>query len=435
MLYYGLNVSGENSVLKKQNWLGAFIAICFLLAPASSALAVSSGGFGGRPANPDPGNPRTESIFIYTIEGGEAKEDQVLVSNNSSEEATIALYSVDGVTTNTGAYTCRQKTEARTGIGEWLNLSEETVTLAPAENRLIDFTLTMPENADVGEHNGCIVFESAEDEGEAINGGAVRLRTRSAIRVVATIPGELHRNIEVASFMASSTQGGEQDYALTLQNNGNVSADVETKVTLTDMFGNVVYENGGGYPVFANQKLDLNFTNDQQQFWGGWFTARASISYDNRAGTFGTTDTSELVTKEGDEISLFIMPSPLALLIITTPLALLLVLGVVLLARHLARRRTKKQWGTYAVLPGDTIESIAAAHSVGWKKLASINGIKAPYSVNEGSTLKVPVTTTPVRVVAQTESKGEINELLEAKSSTTRREPKKPGHKHTTRRK
>lgn len=386
---------------RKLLWVGSLLAIIGLLVPAASAFAVSSGGFGGRPANPDPTNPRSESIFIYTLEGGETKEDQVLVTNNSDEEASIVLYAVDGVTTNTGAYTCKQKSEAKISIGKWITLSEETITLAPTEKKLVDFTLTVPENADVGEHNGCIVFESADDEGEAVNGGAVRLRTRSAIRVATTIPGELHRNIEIDDFNVAVTSAGEQSYDLTLQNNGNVSADVETKVTLTNLLGEVVYENGGGYPVFSNQKLDVDFVNKEQPFWGGWFRAQATISYDNRAGTFGTNNTAELITKKSDEITIFIMPSTLGLLIMATPIVLILVLIAALVSRRIVRRRANKEWNTYIVQEGDTIESVAEEHKIAWKKLASINKIKAPYSLRKGQKLKAPAVATKKKEAAK----------------------------------
>lgn len=378
------------SFSRRALWVYCLLIVGGLAVTVSNSFAISSGGFGGRPANPDSSNPRTESIFIYNIKGGETKKDQVLVSNSSDEEVTIALYAVDGITTNTGAYTCRQKSEARVGIGEWLKLSEETVQLKPAEHKLVDFTLTMPENADVGEHNGCIVFENANDEGEDVNGGAVRLRTRSAIRVVATIPGELQRNIEITGFSANAASDGKQNYALTLQNNGNVSADVDTAVRLRDMFGNVIYENGGGYPVFANQKLDVNFTNTNRPFWGGWFRAEASIAYDKRAGTFGTDKGAELITKESGEITIFIMPSPLALLIIVVPLTLLLVAFVWLALRRLARLRANKEWKSYVVESGDTIESVAKTYGVGWKKLAAINNIKAPYNLRKSQKLRVP---------------------------------------------
>lgn len=378
--------------------MGSFLAILGILVPAANVFGVSSGGFGGRPANPDPNNPRSESIFIYTLKANETKEDQVLVTNNSDEAATIILYAVDGVTTNTGAYTCKQKSEARVGIGEWLKLSEEKVTLAPSENKLVSFTLTMPGGADVGEHNGCIVFESADDPGEAVNGGAVRLRTRSAIRVAATIPGDLRRNIEIDNFAATTVAGGHQNYDMTLGNNGNVSADVDTKVTLTNMFGEVVYENGGGYPVFSNQKLDITFTNKERPFWGGWFRAQATISYDKRAGTFGTDNTAELITKQSKEVILFIMPSTLALFIMVTPLVIIAGVIIVFTLRRQARRRANKEWSTYVVRQGDTIESIAEHHKVAWKKLASINKIKAPYSLKKGQELKAPTIITAASI-------------------------------------
>jgi hypothetical protein len=383
--------------------------------PAASAFAVSSGGFGGRPANPDPNNPRSESIFIYTLKGGQTKEDQVLVTNNSDETATIVLYAVDGVTTNTGAYTCKQKSEARVGIGEWLKLSEEKVTLAPSENRLVNFSLTMPENTDVGEHNGCIVFESADDPGEVVNGGSVRLRTRSAIRVAATIPGDLRRNIEIDNFAAATVSAGHQDYTITLGNNGNVSADVDTKVTLTNMLGDIVYQNGGGYPVFSNQKLDIAFTNKERPFWGGWFRAQATISYDKRAGTFGTDNTAELITKRSKEVTLFIMPSTPALLIIATPLIILIGVIIVFIWRRQGRRRANKQWSTYIVQQDDTIESVAEQHKVSWKKLASINKIKAPYSLKKGQELKAPAT----RIVATVPAAS--TEVISKKTKTTKK--------------
>ncbi len=400
--------------MRKLIWVVSFLAIVGLLMPTASVLAQSSGGFGGRPANPDPNNPRSESIFIYTIESGETKEDQILVTNNSDKAATIAIYAVDGVTTNTGAYTCKQKSEAKVGIGEWLKLAEETVTLEPTEKKLVDFTLAMPENSDVGEHNGCLVFENAEDEGEIVNGGAVRLRTRSAIRVVATIPGELHRNIEIDSFTPTVARMGRQDYALVLQNNGNVSADVDVKVTLTNMFGEVIYENGGGYPVLSNQRLDLNYENEERPFWGGWFTAQTVIAYDKRAGTFGTENTAELITKESGKTTLFIMPSTIALVIIMTPIVLLLILITGFVLRRMARKRANKQWNTYIVQSGDTIESIAEAHGVAWKKLASINKIKAPYSVRKGQKLKAPMMAGAVRVAG---SVSDENVIMQTKKT------------------
>src|SRR5574344_1228113 len=77
------------------------------------------GAVGGRPANPDPDNPRTRSIFIYTLKAGESKSDQIYLSNNGDTAETVELFAVDGTVSNTGAYTCKQNVEPREDVGAW----------------------------------------------------------------------------------------------------------------------------------------------------------------------------------------------------------------------------------------------------------------------------------------------------------------------------
>lgn len=199
--YTNYNIAGVNDRMKHYlKRVTGFIVITGLIASSlvMPVLAQQSGGIGGRPANPDPDNPRTQSIFIHTLEAGSSVDDSVLVSNRTGEERTIEIYAVDGVVTNTGAYTCEQRSESRDGVGRWISLAESEVTLQYGEERIVDFTLQMPEIADIGEHNGCIVFESKRDLDE--QSGGIRINTRQALRVVATIPGDLKREVNISSF-------------------------------------------------------------------------------------------------------------------------------------------------------------------------------------------------------------------------------------------
>lgn len=358
------------------------------LTSSANAGAVQSGGIGGRPANPDSTNPRTQSIFIFTANKGETKKDVILVSNNSDQAQTIELYAVDGIVTNTGSFTCSQQSEAKQGVGGWIKLTKESVTLQPGKTEEVGFNLTMPTTADVGEHNGCLVFQVADDEGEA--SGNVRIRTRQAIRVVATVPGDLQRSVDIEKFTTAIAEGN-QTYTLELKNSGNVSADVDAKVYLTSLFGGVAYENGGGYPVLANQQLDLTFVNEKRPLFGGWYYASASVAYDERAGVFGTSDSSRLIKKDADRKLMFIAPTTGGLLII------ILVIGLIggVVAWWLVRKRNHtnalKTWDTYTVQEGDSIQSIANRYDISWKKLASINHIAAPYVLKAGDALRVPI--------------------------------------------
>lgn len=267
-----------------------FGAVLFGVVSTTSVYA--SGGVGGRPANPDPDNPRTTSIFIYQLKGGQTKSDQIYLSNGSDAQETVEIYAVDGVAANTGVLTCEQQVESRDEVGKWIKLAKSEATLAPRGNELIDFTVTVPANADVGEHNGCIAIQRKGDEGATT--GNVRVKTRQAVRVSVLVPGKIHREVTVDSFKAEA-EFQKQKFEVVLKNKGNVSADVDIALRLKDVFGNEVYKNGGQYAAIPNQKLQLNFEGDFKPFFGGWYTASANIAYDKRPGVFGTPDKRELL--------------------------------------------------------------------------------------------------------------------------------------------
>ena len=363
------------------------ITVIGTLIITTTAAAQATGGIGGRPANPDINNPRSQSIFIFTANLGETKSDAVLVSNNTGQTQTIQLYAVDGVVTNTGAYTCAQESEARQDAGAWVVLSKETVTLDTGKTEEVPFNLTVPANADVGEHNACLVFQLKGDEGEA--SGNVRIRTRQAIRLVATVPGNLSRSVAIESFELSN-QKGNQVFSLKLQNKGNVSADVDAQVLLKSFFGDVIYENGGGYPVLANQKLDLSFVNEATSLFGGWYYASAKISYDNRAGTFGTSDSSFLEVKETDRQLIYVAPTAIGAVIILSVVGIITAAVAWLLVRRRERINVFEHGHKYTVVSGDSLQSIADHYQVQWKKLASVNKISAPYTLKDGTIIRVP---------------------------------------------
>lgn len=366
----------------------SMIVVAVGLFTVPSFAASQTGGFGGRPANPDPSNPRSGSIFIYTLDRGQVKNDQIEMSNNSLSPVTMNIYAVDGIVTNTGAYTCKQNSEARTDIGKWLQVSSPQITLQPDQKQLVDFTLTMPDNADVGEHDGCIVFERADDEGTLVNNGGVRLHTRQAIRVVATVPGDLKRSVSISDFSYTNTT--EQVYTVNVRNDGNVSADVDVKVSMKDLFGNEFYTDHGGYPVLPNQSLTQQFKSSNYPLFGGWYTVQSEISYDSRPGKFGTADSHNLITKTSPKKTIFLWPTTNGWIILALIIAVI-ALGVWWLMR---RRRTAKavhsNWTMTVMKRSTTLTNLSEQYEVSWQMIAKVNKLKAPYTIKKGDSLRLP---------------------------------------------
>lgn len=369
------------------------LALGVLTLPAA-VVGAQSGGIGGRVANPDPDNPRTQSIFIYTLEHGETKEDQILVVNRTEEEQTIRLGSVDGVVTNTGDYTCRQEAEPVEDSGGWVQLSKTEVVLPPDGEELVDFTVTVPETADVGEHNSCLTLQAVEPEDEAVSGG-IRLRTRQAIRMIVTIPGELTRDISIERFTATHDIGG-QNYSLTAANKGNVSADIYMRVQLTSWLNNPWFtvkgaETGGEYPLVPGESLTKGFTTSLQPLFGGWYKATPSLRYDKRFGAFGTqNDQAVYETITGEPVNMFFWPTPLGWVIIAIILGLIVTIIWRTTSRAKRHRKLKRSARKYKVQKSDTIQSLADKSQVSWQELAKLNKLSAPYLLKEDQEILLP---------------------------------------------
>ncbi len=347
------------------------------------------GGFGGKPANPDASVPRTKDIFIYTLKGGDTKADEVLISNNTDIPQTIAFYPTDAAISNTGAFTCKQRVEARQDVGAWVSLSQNEVTLEPGTSTKVPFTVTAPQGVAPGEHDGCLAFEPKDDDGHVE--GNVRIHTRSAVRIAVTVPGDLRRNVDITAFSASLSSAGRWNYKLSVKNTGNVSADTKTTVRLNSLFGSTIYHNEGVYPVIAGNKYEVTYTDTSSLFWGGIYRANASIDYDSNPSRFSSLSSPEtIMTKYAPDQYVFVTPRPLALFMYSV--LCIVALSVVGLIVYRRREKTDalQNWHTYTLKEHDTIQSIADKYQIGWKKLAKINDRKAPYVLTPGEKIRVP---------------------------------------------
>lgn len=363
--------------------------MAILVVPSITASAQSNGGVGGRVANPDPANPRTQSIFIYTLDHGESKQDQLLVINPTDETQTITLGSVDGVVTNTGDYTCRQAAEPVTDSGSWVKLDKTEVTLPAGGEEKVDFTVTVPASADVGEHNSCLTIQANTDEGDEVSSG-VRLRMRQAIRMIVTIPGDLRRDLSIAGFTIER-DGDRQNYTLTTANKGNVSADVDMRIKLVSMFGKEEANIGGEYPVVPGESLTMNRSTELRPIFGGWYKATPSLRYDKRLGAFGTqSDKAQYETITGASQTMFFWPLLEGWAIIVGVLVLLIVLIWRTTGHVKKRRQLKKSAKSYTVRKADTIQTLAKKSKVSWEDLAELNKLSAPYSLEVGQKILLP---------------------------------------------
>ena len=370
------------------------------LLPLATAHALSAGGVGGYPANPDSGVPLSESWFIYNLDLGESKDDALLLFNDSDDAATIKLYVVDSIPSNQGNFALAAEDAPKKGIGAWVDLSESLVTLNPGEERTIPFTITIPDTADVGEHSGGIILQKAQEADEVTGEAAsASIVTRVGIRIYETVPGEIVRDLEVVGYgvdlVESDTTAPYYQTTLTVQNTSNVSLKPEADLVITG-WGKEQYIR---YSRFTNGVV-IDFRDLTDFFHGTTLTKDWQLLRDQRVTTrwdwprpvFGRFTFTVTLSYEGTDGRVTVTTPGITKWVIPWAEVAGILIGILLIVTLLIIRRmarSTRKWKKYRVQTGDQLPLIAKRAGTSWKKLAKVNKLKDP-SVQPGQELLVP---------------------------------------------
>ena len=216
------------------------VGLLGFFALAGFCYAISYGGLGIYPNESewDEKNSLTKSWFIYTLEPSEVKEAKVNVVNQSEQSVEVKIYPVDAVTTKDGAFAPQSEDREKIDVGAWINMPVSELSLKPNETKAVDFTIKVPENAEVGDHMGAIIVQSKEAP-EAEKGTVMKVVSRVGARIYLTVPGEIIKELEFKDFNWKMEEGQVVFY-LTLANKGNVRIAPKGEIEIQDESGNAV---------------------------------------------------------------------------------------------------------------------------------------------------------------------------------------------------
>jgi len=360
-----------------------------LLVAPTNVSAVEYGGVGGAPAHPQASNPRTKSIFIYTLKPGQSTTDGIKLYNNTEKQRTIAVYAVDSILASGGAFSCAQAADPKLDVGSWLQLDSTQVTLEPGANKIVPFTVMTPSTASAGEHDGCIAIQDASMTETPSSQNGVTLGFRSAIRVVVTIPGKIVKQLSLTSVNVAGQKDGGYKVTSVARNNGNVSLDTNVQVKLVGLFGNTVAQNEGTYPILARSSAQWSF-DFKNPSWGGWYHATTTATYNSDpASGLGESKGGKRAVELNSAV-VFVAPSGIPAIIELAILLLLIFALVIAVIKWRQNRDVKHHWRDYTVKDHETLNHIAHAHNVSWKSVAKANKLKPPYHLEKGQKLRLP---------------------------------------------
>lgn len=194
------------------------LLVLAVFSATGEAFAVDDGTVGIRPAN--------ESDFFHiSLYPGSAIDAEAVVANHSQAPVTLLNYPVDGQTTPQGGFALAAQTDPQKGIGAWVTLKADHVTI-PANSELkVPFRLNVPAGTPPGDYAGALIIQSPPVQGKTstVNGDtSVRIDVvqRQGVRIYLNVAGTAVKSLSHGEL--SWQQNGDQ-LALTLpvHNTGN----------------------------------------------------------------------------------------------------------------------------------------------------------------------------------------------------------------------
>jgi hypothetical protein len=374
--------------------------------------ASESSGIGAKPANPREDNQRTSSIFVHEISPGNEVKDAITVTNNSDITKDVLVYSTDGQVASGGAFACEQKADQKDQEGTWVKLDKEKVTLARNSSETVGFTIKVPENASVGEHNSCIAIQAVEAPvASQVNG--VNLSFRSAIRVAVTVPGDFDKQLSFQSLDIINKNSKTLIAKQVLRNSGNVSLDTNMITKLKTIFGLTLSKAEGQYPILPGQSSEFNFEINKPIF-GGLYIVDASGTYNSDATSSLGENSEEKETVSKSKI-IVLAPAPI-ISIFYVIILIILALGIyTLFNKNKQKKAIASKSISHVVEEDENIMSIAKTYDSDWKQTAKLNGLKSPYTLSVKQELKI--VPGPNYVPAKTKSKTKEEKAKNKKTS------------------
>jgi hypothetical protein len=196
-----------------------------------------------------PGAP-PRSYFIVDVEPGGTLRDSVTLTNPTDAPIHFRIYPADAFLTPGGAsFALRDHDEPMAGVGTWIELPVEEITVEPRTEAEIPFVMRVPDNAEPGDHAGGIAAMNTSPEShldqEGVGFDIMRI---VGVRMYARVAGPLAPAVEVTSVAVDRSQPlvpyltGRGDGTITYEvtNIGNLRLEPTATVTITGLFGRTV---------------------------------------------------------------------------------------------------------------------------------------------------------------------------------------------------
>ena len=204
------------------------------LAGVGSAEASEAGTLGIRPSN-------GSDFFRLSLYPGAATNATVVVSNSSDTPVTLPIYPVDARSDPEGAFVFASQPDLPVGVGSWMQLDNDEITVPANSEMEVSFRLSVPVNTPPGDYAGGLIIQAPLVEGEtSIVEGDTAFRIdvvqRLGARIYLNVAGTALKSLELGGLRWKQTSD-TLTFTMPLRNTGNTILHPTGTVVLSGWLG------------------------------------------------------------------------------------------------------------------------------------------------------------------------------------------------------
>jgi len=250
--------------------VAAAAAAATVLLWAGPATSAEVAGISLRPAQSDPHDPTTLSVFKPTVAPGRSFRNEVVVTNGSGATVDLLVSPVDGITAAGSGVAYATRQDPVKEAAAWVHPSVSELRMAPHSTSTVPFTVSVPLSAPPGDHMAGIAFEDARapTSGPAPATGP----TRSVIGVLVKVSGSpvaFHLHLDHVQFVPAG-ETGTASVVVTLGDDGLLLGKPRLAVTI---------DGASGYHRTIDRQLDTVLPGDTIDVTEPWPDALPAGDY------------------------------------------------------------------------------------------------------------------------------------------------------------
>lgn len=214
---------------------------------------------------------------------GEVVKNSIKIENITNKSIELEIFAQNFTAFGDGGQIALTEEDSSFSLVDWIELSEDRITIQPKSAEIVTFELNIPKNAEPGSHYGAIVFRASNTGIQDSSGASVTAQVGSLILL--RLPGRVYENARINSFTSTKQFITDETIQLnaSVENTGNVHVKPYGFIAVKNIFGwkEKTFEVRGKNVLPGSKRL----FDEQIKLSGiGIYTAELTLLYSDGGG-------------------------------------------------------------------------------------------------------------------------------------------------------